>query len=128
MKISAPCLTPPWGGCWDALLQPLQSGRLASHSAFSGMSDGEARDFSVVFGWSRVIIFCKFPVLRNCPFPGPFTRGQTFVGAFLVSTCSCFCVTGFCSSKSAYMREKENPPVHLSGSSYVCFVYTLQDF
>ena len=54
-----------------------------SHSAFAGMGEGGATLFSVVFGWSRMIIVKKFSILLVCPLPGPLAlESRLLLGFF----------------------------------------------
>lgn len=66
------------GPCYSLTLE--RGKILAPHSTFAN-TDGAAV-CPEVSGWSRVVVFYKFPVLLGCPPPGPLaSESKLFVGA-----------------------------------------------
>lgn len=49
---------------------------------FTGAGEGGTTVFSVVFGWSEVVLVSKFSVLLNCFLPGSLARMSIFWGSF----------------------------------------------
>ena len=68
-------------------VQSLKGGSLTSPPAFGGMSGGRATDISMLFAWSRAVLFYKFP--------GRFTKEQGWGGKGLFIFCICWWLIQF---------------------------------